>query len=60
MTAAQMEQEWKDILDLAKHNASLGRWLQAREEAHQQGDSTIGYTRAIRQEYRLIMRGQYA
>ena len=55
----RQNQEWAEIIDLAKHNASLARWLEARDEAHRQGDNTAGYTRAIRREYRLIMKGEY-
>ena len=60
MNQKQRNQEWQDILDLAKHNASLGRWLEARQRAHDMGDRTNGYTFAIRKEYRAIIRGDYA
>ena len=52
-------QEWQEILTHAAHNKGIALWLGAREIAFKDGQPTDGYTRAIRREYRDIMRGLY-
>lgn len=56
MTKTQLKAEWQDILDLSVHNQSLKLWLDARDIAFVAGVSIDGYTKAIRNEYRRIMR----
>ena len=59
MSKNQLSKEWAEITQYAVHNKAIALWLQARDVAFREGEATDGYTRAIRREYRQIMRGLY-